>query len=144
MRDIKYKAFIEKTKEMIDVDFVDFKNKHIGEYDFLNNQRFYPFSEIKLREYTGLTDKDGTEIYEGDILKHKSIAKHYESNSIHEIIGEVTKEIGMTYVRGVCNHGFLEEEIVTEKYGALLLSPDLFEVIGNTYEHPELLEGDSQ
>lgn len=73
-------------------------------------------SDYKLMQYTGLKDKNGTEIYEGDIVK--AVGKYdykFKARQI-EFIDGAFKVIG---------------------YG---LCAALVEVIGNIYENPELLE----
>jgi len=87
----------------------------------------YPFSWIEegqpfvLMQWTGLLDKNGREIYEGDLLK-------YEMGSIWEVIFE---------------DGCFKRNSLTARYGSkklLLDSPEQFEIIGNIHENPELLK----
>lgn len=97
--------------------------------------------QSNLMQYTGLKDKNGTEIYEGDILKHRSVVNDPEGKILHEIVAEVVIDKGMTYVNGHINYGFFDEGIEVYEHRALLLhSHGLFEVVGNIYEHKHLLE----
>jgi uncharacterized phage protein (TIGR01671 family) len=75
MREIKFRAYDKHTKIMLPVvDIIKFtKSEDIyitrdGAYGVGINMQYQP--HIELMQYVGLKDKNGKEIYEGDILSN--------------------------------------------------------------------------
>ena len=94
----------------------------------------YPVLPETVGQYTGLTDKSGKKIFEGDICRFKRF------NDIHvgEIVFNVTTaSFVMRYQSIVGAYG----EKATQKM--LLSVCDDIEVIGNIHDNPELLENPS-
>lgn len=80
--------------------------------------------EIELMQSTGLCDKEGTEVFEGDILHHQ-IQKEYT------FIVKYDKEQGCWYGDGLSRTYRIK---ITKNF------LPYYKVIGNIYENPELLE----
>lgn len=134
-RKIKFRVWSKNRKKMFEVQKHSFKTGKSMAYGF---NMEHDFGE--LMQYTGLKDKNGKEIYEGDIVKHIPL------NS------ERLKELGMKWYDhlkvewGAYSDGEYVMNVETWMIGIYPLSEVLLdekvEVIGNIYENPELLEGE--
>lgn len=84
-------------------------------------------------QFTGLHDKNGREIYEGDIVKwiltmpEVGVNGGYEEYETEEI-GEIKWDAGALQLGDYCAAGFAYE------------SEDYADIIGNIHDNPELLE----
>ncbi len=88
----------------------------------------YGYGEVvpeTVGQYTGLTDKNGTKIFEGDILEVQL--------GCAGTLTEVIEYEGGGFVR---NYG--------ERRKPYLQGGRLSEVIGNIHDNPELLKGDAE
>lgn len=81
-------------------------------------------------QYTGLTDKNGTKIFEGDIVKH---SQQYLSGTVISV--GVVK-----FYKSYC--GWLISDSTNGRANMFLVNQHTsVEVIGNIYDNPELLKG---
>lgn len=102
-----------------DCDYI--VKKHNGEY--------FPFVKVipeTVGQYTGLTDKNGKKIFEGDIVKF------YEHYSTYWDIGYILYKNEKAK--------FLYYTPNSSMVGYSIDNTCIFEVIGNIYDNPELLE----
>lgn len=95
-----------------------------------------------LAQYTGLEDKNGKEIYEGDIVKYVETVDNWHQQNAARVMSALYER--SSEVRQVDNyvHIFPVEYILcyfNPFTGYLPIDPELWEVIGNIYQNPELL-----
>jgi uncharacterized phage protein (TIGR01671 family) len=122
----KFRAWDKETQTMLDVSLIDFKKSVlIGEHWEFGETNFINFDEIELMQSTGLKDKNGKEIFEGDIVDYKG------REAVVKWHGSYASFI-YRFVDGL-------KERVSEQ-DPLFLACYNFEVIGNIYENPELSE----
>jgi hypothetical protein len=120
---LNYRAWDKKLKKMFEVSFIDFDTKLIG----LNIDLeviIFDFEDVNLMQSTGLHDKNGKEVFVGDIIK-------CTRGCPHEVYLE--KEYGGTYVGGM---PAIYLKGIREGYAWTGAE----EILGNIYENPELLE----
>jgi len=85
-----------------------------------------------IMQYTGLKDKNGKEIYEGDIVRTPWLSID-GLNVYDDWIMVYSEENAGFQLQSKENSEYLESPTVYR-------IPDDYEVIGNIWEHPELLE----
>jgi len=125
MKTIKFRAWDKLNNEFVCSSWL------IGNFNYAIKT-----NEIAIMQFTGLLDKEGVEIYEGDILKET-----FGRDNNHYWLFEVrfgSFDNKMTYedaIRGCGFYGYKEEEHLDD-----LSNVEDFEVIGNIYENPELVK----
>lgn len=82
---------------------------------------------FNLMQYTGLKDKNGKEIYEGDILYHDKYSTEFKEGDVEIVKVETLQQF------------FEDRGLYTREYGEDWDSAN-FEIIGNIYENPELIK----
>ena len=127
MRPIKFRAWEKNMNAMIPVENIDFLAKQIN-----TNSAWRMFHEIELMQYTGLKDKNGVEIYEGDIV---NITQYFGGHPYGETKHIIKRSKYTNNLVADSESG----DWRTPEVSMTFRSSDDYEVIGNVYEDKELL-----
>lgn len=121
MREIKYKVWNEELEEM----YVISKEKYLGSTGIVDP--YVGHEKAVWLQFTGLTDVNGREIYEGDIVRQYS-RSGYEHIIVNVGIGVLEYSCGAFVIRNI-NDGRTHFLFYSEQ-----------EVLGNIYQHKHLLK----
>lgn len=125
----RFRAWDKEFKEMVQVDALVFDEEIIKATYKNGNVVKEDLKNYVLMQSTGLTDKNGKEIFEGDIIKVTDGDERtdFPDGGIGTIWG--LDKILMWYIDGQVHNGLFD---ISQEY--------YIEVIGNIYENQELLE----
>lgn len=120
----RFRAWDDWRKRMSVVDRIYIDTKGVRLYDDFG-EYWRNFRDAELMQSTGLKDKNGKEIFEGDIVDYKgrkAVVKWHGSYAsfIYRFVDELKERVS--------------------EWHPLFLAYYHFEVIGNIYENKELLD----
>lgn len=119
----KFRAWDRLSNYIFDVALIDFDTQMVK----LGGCKYRNLDEVILMQSTDLKDKNGTEIFEGDVVKQEMLIP---TSGIEEITG-VVKMLEGAWI--IAND---EEEIACH----LWREGTEMKILGNIYENPELME----
>jgi uncharacterized phage protein (TIGR01671 family) len=141
MRTIKFRAWDKEEKRIWeDVESVGFYRRDVKKKGFCGATvtrddgipQFHEEHRLVLMQYTGLKDKNGKEIYEGDILRFRSNLLKRQNGLCIGLV-KYDEELASYFLTKANYEGKSMEDYS-------LYSQFNYEVIGNIYENKELLE----
>ena len=120
MRVIKFRAWDKEIEKMYPVLEIDFVEEWVRMYSKITGRHCNHLDDLVLMQFTGLEDKNGIEIYEGDILS-------WDNNVIAKVYYADDLAMFRCSVKG------------TEEFDLFAFNQEA-SIIGNIYENKELLD----
>ena len=142
MREILFRGKRANNGEWVEGDLLQIKyyNKPIIECKIMPQapvSSAYPVLPETVGQFTGLTDKNGKKIFEGDIVKCTDTINDFEFNAVVEFgnpNGEYNWGYQLKFISGEESNFDILCWVDMKETGAYI------EIIGNIYDNPELME----
>lgn len=130
MNNLKFRAWDKKLQILGTVSNIDFEFEEVTFYidDEEELDTCQPFKDVELMQSTGLKDKNGKEIFEGDIVEHL--------DGEYSFVGFVKNSIFGIYVKDEYDNYRFEDFADENTKEADVV------ILGNIYENKELLENE--
>jgi len=134
MREIKFRAWDKKKKEWVGYEVggvmdLTYSGK-CNAFMFDNDNLDIPES-VEWTQYTGLKDKNGKEIYEGDIFDCPYSNETKNHHRWRVIWGNISGGFVLQRIGEACNQNQVHQTVSNLVHR---------EIIGNIYENPELIK----
>jgi len=144
MRDIKFRAWIPQHKKMFQVvnlvipkGLNELGDQELGVSEIYSITKPYHYIQPILMQYSGLRDCNNREIYEGDIVVIPGQYPYFDCGTPNYVAEVEWIFAGFQTVLHCINS---DKRGISEGINEPLEEGTYFEVTGNIYENPELLE----
>jgi uncharacterized phage protein (TIGR01671 family) len=133
MREFKFRAWHPESKSMTVFDLEKAsKDQYIASHVCALLSNTHLEGKDLMMQFTGLTDKNGVEIYEGDIVRYREPSTPQNQSPEHMVLTIVYEDTSTSF------------RTSGEWHGEHPIHQDVtIEVIGNEHENPELLKDES-
>lgn len=131
MREILFRGKRKDNSEWVYGNYAVTDNNEKQHFIFQNKAFEFEVVPETVGQYTGLTDKNGKKIFEGDIVTYCTNINRATNKELHEVVFEMRGESGYFGIKisNIETWGFCQE-----------VPAKLMEVVGNIHDNPELLE----
>lgn len=135
-REVKFRAWHKIRKEMFRVTNINFDlETQEASFVFVAGYPYpTPMRDMEVMQFTGLLDKNGKEIYEGDVVA-TGFGADYTKGIVRIGMWEMSVETYETSYTLPYYGVYLDRAVGLEEF---LLTGQMY-VLGNEYENPELL-----
>lgn len=132
----KFRAFSIEAKTMHNVLAIDFsRNMFCLQVGRATIGEWFWYRDLELMQSTGLKDKNGVEIFEGDVVKVSDGGN--EEDSYTSVVKNYADEGYPAFDIEAPSSWYYESNVLSTIMGG---DYETIEVIGNVWENPELLE----
>ncbi len=142
-RQIKFKFWDLDTEQWVHPSEMEFCSNPDNGESFIGLPFNLYWKNIQYCQFTGLLDKNGNEIYEGDVLK-QTLNNHYWIHLVEMADPQFGNQLfAFTYKDNLSEENEIytfKERVLENKFRTYIPSGNNVEIIGNIFENPDLIK----